>query len=336
MRPDHAGRARRALPGSRCRRSAASAPSAPSPGCTSPRARCCRRPTDFARLVFEVVEDAASTARCGSSRRSTRRTTTRDRRRPETSSTSSSTPPPTRPREHGIGVGHHAGRRPHRRPVGRGRAGAPRRAATPTAAWSPFGLANDEAIGPPEPFADAFAIARDAGLLSTPHAGELAGPESVVGRARRARRRPPAARRARDRGPRAGEAPRRLAARASTCAPRRTCCCRWCRRSPSTRCPQLLDAGVACSLNADDPLLFGPVPARGVRARAAPSWGSTTTRSATVARASIDAIGRARRRSRRGATVDRRLARDVRAERRRPHRQRHDGGDTATTGSGHA
>ena len=44
-----------------------------------------------------------------------------------------------------------------------------------------FGLANDEAIGPPEPYAEAFAIAKEAGLLSTPHAGELAGPESVWG-----------------------------------------------------------------------------------------------------------------------------------------------------------
>ena len=44
-----------------------------------------------------------------------------------------------------------------------------------------FGLANDEAPWPPEPFADAFAIAREAGLLATPHAGELAGPESVRG-----------------------------------------------------------------------------------------------------------------------------------------------------------
>src|SRR5580765_541431 len=44
-----------------------------------------------------------------------------------------------------------------------------------------FGLANDEAIGPPEVYAEAFMIAKEAGLLSTPHAGELAGPESVWG-----------------------------------------------------------------------------------------------------------------------------------------------------------
>src|SRR5580658_2157033 len=44
-----------------------------------------------------------------------------------------------------------------------------------------FGLANDEVGCPPERFTAAFAIARDAGLLSTPHAGELEGPASVVG-----------------------------------------------------------------------------------------------------------------------------------------------------------
>lgn len=44
-----------------------------------------------------------------------------------------------------------------------------------------FGLANDEALFPPEPFAEAYRVTRDAGLLSTPHAGELAGPASVVG-----------------------------------------------------------------------------------------------------------------------------------------------------------
>jgi adenosine deaminase len=44
-----------------------------------------------------------------------------------------------------------------------------------------FGLANDETHYGPEPFAKAFALAHEAGLLSVPHAGELAGPESVRG-----------------------------------------------------------------------------------------------------------------------------------------------------------
>ncbi|WP_373466878.1 hypothetical protein [Streptomyces umbrinus] len=42
-----------------------------------------------------------------------------------------------------------------------------------------FGLAADESLHPPEPFADAFALARAAGLIAAPHAGELAGPASV-------------------------------------------------------------------------------------------------------------------------------------------------------------
>lgn len=42
-----------------------------------------------------------------------------------------------------------------------------------------FGLSNDERRGVTEEFAPAFRIARAAGLLSAPHGGELAGPESV-------------------------------------------------------------------------------------------------------------------------------------------------------------
>lgn len=44
-----------------------------------------------------------------------------------------------------------------------------------------FGLANDEDGFPPEPFDKAFAIAVEAGLISAPHAGELAGAPSVRG-----------------------------------------------------------------------------------------------------------------------------------------------------------
>ncbi len=42
-----------------------------------------------------------------------------------------------------------------------------------------FGLANDERRGRPEDFARAFHIARDAGLASVPHGGELLGAASV-------------------------------------------------------------------------------------------------------------------------------------------------------------
>jgi adenosine deaminase len=120
-----------------------------------------------------------------------------------------------------------------------------------------FGLANDEAPWPPEPFVESFAIAREAGLLSTPHAGELAGPESVRGAidvlgAHRIQH-----------GVRAFEDPalvERLAAE--------EICLDVCPTSnillsvipdlESHPLRQLLDAGVRCSINADDPLLFGP------------------------------------------------------------------------------
>ena len=44
-----------------------------------------------------------------------------------------------------------------------------------------FGLSNDETRGRPEEFAKAFRLARDAGLLSVPHAGEMRGTRSVRG-----------------------------------------------------------------------------------------------------------------------------------------------------------
>ena len=42
-----------------------------------------------------------------------------------------------------------------------------------------FGLGGTETGNPPEWFVDAYAMARQAGLHSVPHAGEVAGPESV-------------------------------------------------------------------------------------------------------------------------------------------------------------
>ncbi len=120
-----------------------------------------------------------------------------------------------------------------------------------------LGLANDETVRPPEPFAEAFAIARDAGLLSVPHAGELAGPPSVVGAldalgADRIQH-----------GVRAVEDPalvQRLAD-SQVCldvCPTSNLMLSVCPTVEEHPLPALLDAGVACSLNADDSLLFGP------------------------------------------------------------------------------
>ena len=120
-----------------------------------------------------------------------------------------------------------------------------------------FGLANDEDGWPPEPFAGAFAVAREAGLMSVPHGGELAGAESVVGcleacGAQRVMH-----------GVRAVESPDLLARLAGEGVCLDVC--------PSSNLrlgvvsslaehplPRLLDAGVRCSINADDPLMFGP------------------------------------------------------------------------------
>ena len=120
-----------------------------------------------------------------------------------------------------------------------------------------FGLANDETGFPPEPFADAFRIARNGGLLSTPHAGELEGPASIIGAldalgADRIQH-----------GVRAVEDPALVKRLADS-----SVCLDVCPTSnlmlavvPSLAAhplPALLDAGIKCSLNGDDPLLFGP------------------------------------------------------------------------------
>ena len=120
-----------------------------------------------------------------------------------------------------------------------------------------FGLANDEARFGPEPFEKAFAVAKEGGLLSVPHAGELAGPDSV--RATLDTLLP-------DRighGVRAIEDPsvvRRLADERITCdvAPTSNLTLGL---YPSLRehaIGPLIDAGVPVTINADDPLLFGP------------------------------------------------------------------------------
>jgi adenosine deaminase len=120
-----------------------------------------------------------------------------------------------------------------------------------------FGLANDEADAPPEPFAHAFTIARNGGLLATPHAGELAGPDSVRGAvdALGANRVQHGVRVVED-----ADLMKRLADEGV--------CCDVCPTSnvllsvfpdmASHPLGKMVDAGIPCSINADDPLLFGP------------------------------------------------------------------------------
>jgi adenosine deaminase len=119
-----------------------------------------------------------------------------------------------------------------------------------------FGLAGNENGFPPEPFSEAFLVAREAGLLSVPHAGEMLGASSV-----RAALDQLGARRIAH-GVRAAEDPllvERLAADGV--------CLDVCPTSnvalgvvPALDLhplPELLEAGVPISLNGDDPFFFG-------------------------------------------------------------------------------
>jgi adenosine deaminase len=120
-----------------------------------------------------------------------------------------------------------------------------------------FGLANDETGWPPEPFAEAFAVAKAGGLLSTPHAGELEGPASVWGaiEALGADRIQHGVRAVEDQ-----ELLKRLADDGVCCdvCPTSNVLLSVCASLDEHPLAALLDAGVPCSINADDPLLFGP------------------------------------------------------------------------------
>ncbi|MBA4865633.1 adenosine deaminase [Streptomyces sp. PSKA54] len=152
-----------------------------------------------------------------------------------------------------------------------------------------FGLAGDEAHYAPEPFAEAFAIARDAGLISAPHAGELAGPASV-----RAALDVLGARRIAH-GVRAVEDPALVARLAAEGIVLDVC--------PTSNValgvveslsvhplPLLLQAGVRCTLNADDPLLFGPGLLEEYETARA-TFALTDPQIAAIARTSVESSG---------------------------------------------
>jgi aminodeoxyfutalosine deaminase len=118
------------------------------------------------------------------------------------------------------------------------------------------GLGGDDARFPPQPYAPAFALARDGGLGSVPHAGEAAGPASIRGAldalgADRIRH-----------GIRAVDDPgllRELAGRGTVLD---VCPISNLRTGvvPSLAAhplPDLVAAGVRCSVSTDDPAMFG-------------------------------------------------------------------------------
>jgi adenosine deaminase len=118
-----------------------------------------------------------------------------------------------------------------------------------------FGLDGDEAAHPPDQFATAFAVAREAGLQCVPHAGELAGPASVadaldVLHADRIMH-----------GVRAIEDPRlvRRLVESDVCldvCPTSNVMLSVAPSLAEHPLPRFLAARVPCSVNADDPLLF--------------------------------------------------------------------------------
>jgi adenosine deaminase len=119
-----------------------------------------------------------------------------------------------------------------------------------------FGMGNDEARFPPEPFADAFAVTHEAGLINAPHAGEVAGAASVRGaldtlQPQRIQH-----------GVRALEDPALVEriARDGICldvCPISNVALGVVASLAEHPLPRLLDAGARVSLNCDDPLFFG-------------------------------------------------------------------------------
>jgi aminodeoxyfutalosine deaminase len=119
-----------------------------------------------------------------------------------------------------------------------------------------LGLGGLEAEFPPEPFAPAFALARDGGLPAVPHAGEAAGPASIRGaldalHAVRIRH-----------GIRAVEDPALLAELAGRgivldVCPTSNVATGVVADLASHPLPALVAAGVRCSVSTDDPAMFG-------------------------------------------------------------------------------
>ncbi|MGH9293619.1 MAG: adenosine deaminase [Acidimicrobiales bacterium] len=151
------------------------------------------------------------------------------------------------------------------------------------------GLANDEVGHPPEAFARPFQLARDAGLLSCPHAGELEGPASVRGAldalgAHRIQH-----------GIRATEDPALMErlAREGVCldvCPTSNVCLGVVASLETHPLPDLLGAGIACSLNGDDPLFFGAELLDEYRI-ARERLGLSDEQLAAIARASVESSG---------------------------------------------
>ena len=118
-----------------------------------------------------------------------------------------------------------------------------------------IGLGGEENLYPPEPFAPVFQAAKDAGLASVPHAGEVVGPASVQGalEALRADRIRHGIRAVEDQGLVRELAGRELVLDVCPISNIRTGAIRSLAEHPL---PHLISAGVACSISTDDPQMF--------------------------------------------------------------------------------
>jgi adenosine deaminase len=151
-----------------------------------------------------------------------------------------------------------------------------------------YGLAGDEASAGPEPFARACAIAAEAGLLVVPHAGETAGPESVLGAlALGADRLSHGIRAVEDAAVMA-----RLATEEVTCdvCPTSNVRLSIVSHLDEHPLPTLLDAGVPISLGSDDQLFFGSQVADEY-AVTRDTWRLSDSDMADIARTSVTASG---------------------------------------------
>jgi aminodeoxyfutalosine deaminase len=118
-----------------------------------------------------------------------------------------------------------------------------------------IGLGGEENLYPPEPFAPAFRAAKEDGLASVPHAGEVVGPSSVRGalEALEADRIRHGIRAVDDPGLVREIAGRRLVLDVCPISNLRTGAVRSLDEHPL---PQLVAAGVLCSISTDDPEMF--------------------------------------------------------------------------------
>jgi aminodeoxyfutalosine deaminase len=119
-----------------------------------------------------------------------------------------------------------------------------------------LGLGGAEAEYPPEPYAPAFALARDGGIGSVPHAGEVMGAASIRGAldALAADRIRHGIRAVEDSGLVAELADRRVVLDVCPISNVRTGAVAALAQHPL---PRLVAAGIPCSVSTDDPAMFG-------------------------------------------------------------------------------